>query len=46
MASDNGSERAAPERKPGKGNHSIPVSPQGGPPNVSDGLESPRSSHC
>jgi len=46
MASDNHSERAAPERKPGKGIHPAPASPQGGPPNFSDGQESPRSSHC
>jgi hypothetical protein len=46
MASDNGSERTAPARDPRKDIHSIPASPQAGPPNLSGGLESPRSSHC
>ncbi|SHH56357.1 hypothetical protein [Bradyrhizobium erythrophlei] len=46
MASDTSPERAAPAREPRKGIHSIPASPQGGPPNFSDGPESPRSSHC
>ena len=46
MASDNQSERAAPSHDPRKGIHSIPASPQGGPPNFTDGPESPRSSHC
>jgi len=46
MASDNQSERAAPSRDPRKGIRSIPASPQGGPPNFTDGPESPRSSHC
>jgi hypothetical protein len=46
MASDTSPERAAPAREPRKGIHSIPASPQGGPPSVGGGLESPRSSHC
>jgi hypothetical protein len=47
MASDNRSDqRAAPSREPRKVIHSIPASPQGGPPNFSGGLELPRSSHC
>ena len=46
MASDNRPERAAPSRDPRKAIHSIPTSPQGGAPNVGDGPESPRSSHC
>lgn len=46
MASDQNSERPAPSREPRTGTHSIPALPQGGPPNFSDGPESPRSSHC
>jgi hypothetical protein len=47
MATDTSSDsRAAPERGPRKAIHSTPPSPQGGPPNLSDGLELPRSSHC
>jgi hypothetical protein len=46
MASDNQSGRATPSRDPRKDTHSIPATPQGGPPNFSDGPESPRSSHC
>jgi hypothetical protein len=46
MASESHSERAAPAREPRKGIPSIPASPQGGPPSVGGGLESPRSSHC
>jgi hypothetical protein len=38
--------RAADERWPRKAIHSTPPSPQGGPPNLSGGLELPRSSDC